>query len=338
MSRVHWRALFMLALLVLSISASWGVWRWKSFTHSPLPLEQAEILNVERGSSVRALAGQLAGQFGQPEIFWRLLYRLHGEARPLQAGEYQLSPGVTPLQLLHMLLEGQVVQHRFRIQEGWNWRQLQQALQAEDRLLQDLNPQTLAALQRQLAPEQDALEGLFFPDTYRFQRGSRASELLLRAGRLMQSTLQQAWQQRDLQQTAVLETPYQALILASIVEKETALAEEMPRIAGVFLNRLRKGMRLQTDPTVIYGMGERFDGNIRRKDLRTPTPWNTYVIPGLPPTPICMPGAQAIAAVMRPEAHDYLFFVADGSGGHVFSREYEAHRKAVMRYQMKSTP
>ncbi len=338
MKSAGWRLWLMLLLLLSSTGSAWFIHDWRLFSSRPLPLDEADILLVNRGSSVSALSEQLAERFHQPLSYWLLLYRLHGGNRPIQAGEYRLQPGTTPRGLLEMLLAGDVLQHRFRIQEGWTWKQLQQALSREERLLYDLSETGLQQLQQQLAPARSSLEGLFFPDTYRFQRNSPASELLMRAGRLMQVRLQRAWNTRDRELTSVLETPYEALILASIVEKETALAVEMPRIAGVFLNRLRRNMRLQTDPTVIYGMGDAFDGNIRRKDLKTPTPWNTYVIHGLPPTPICMPGEAALRAVTRPEQHDFLYFVADGSGGHHFSRTYEEHRRAVRRYQLKGKP
>jgi len=325
-------------MLLASAGSAWLVYSWRQFAASPLPQVGSATLQVEPGTSVHVLLRRLSRRYGQPLEYWKGLYWLEGQQRPIQAGEYRLIPGDTPRDLVQRLLAGQVVEHVFRIQEGWNWRQLRAAVEHDARLKMDLSPETLQDLQRQLAPGAESLEGLFFPDSYRFQRGAPASGLLLRAGRWMQQQLEQAWQQRDRRIDAWIETPYQALILASIVEKETAQVGEMPRIAGVFYNRLRKNMRLQTDPTVIYGLGEAFDGNLRRRDLRQPTPWNTYVIRGLPPTPICMPGRAAIDAVMRPENHAYLFFVADGSGGHYFSTHYEEHRRAVNQYQIKDRP
>lgn len=323
------------ALLCLSMLAAAGIFAWRTFLHQPLTASASDMVQVVAGSSAQQVTRQLARRWGQPELAWKVLYRLQSAGRPIQAGEYAIPAGATPVDVLELLLSGKVVQHAFRIQEGWNLRQLMAALEQDSRLKMDLEPAILQQLQAQLAPGKPSLEGLFFPDTYRFQRGSTASALLLRAGKMMREQLQAQWRQRDLKQTAVLETPYQALILASIIEKETGLAEEMPRIAGVFFNRLRKGMRLQTDPTVIYGLGEDFDGNLRRKDLKAPTPWNTYVIQGLPPTPIAMPSLNALRAVMHPEQHEYLYFVADGSGGHVFSKQYAAHRQAVRKYQIK---
>lgn len=332
-TRTRW--LLMGLLLSASMAAAIGIHYWRSFLHQPVTERDNQTLQVVAGSSAQQVIRQLASRWDQPYLAWRILLRIHAAGRHIQAGEYAIPAGATPEDVLELLLNGAVVQHAFRIQEGWNLHQLLAAVEKESRLKMDLDAQGLQKLQQRLAPDKPSLEGLFFPDTYLFQKGSAASALLLRAGRMMNRQLQTQWQERDLKQTAALETPYQALILASIVEKETGIVEEMPRIAGVFLNRLQKGMRLQTDPTVIYGLGDAFDGNLRRKDLKSPTPWNTYVIQGLPPTPIAMPSLHALQAVMHPEVHEYLYFVADGSGGHVFSKHYEAHRRAVRKYQIR---
>ncbi|MEJ2384101.1 MAG: endolytic transglycosylase MltG, partial [Xanthomonadales bacterium] len=264
----------------------------------------------------------------QADWKWRLLLRL--EPAVLQAGEYRLEASMTPRDVIRRLGSGDVIHYRFTVVEGWTFRQLRQALAADTELAHELpSPDDGDWDFRGLFPELDHPEGWFLPETYLFTRGDSDRDLLLRANRAMQDALATAWEGRD---TGLpLETPYELLILASIIEKETAVPQERGQIAGVFVRRLRKGMRLQTDPTVIYGLGETFDGDIRRRDLRTDTPYNTYTRHGLPPTPIALPGRAALEAAAHPEPGDTLYFVADGSGGHTFSRTLEEHQAAVDR-------
>jgi UPF0755 protein len=253
-------------------------------------------------------------------------------ATRLQAGQYRLDPGMTPQALLETLARGAVVQRTLTLVEGQTFRELLTLVHASDKLrhtLQDLDTDELMAA---LGHADEHPEGRFLPDTYHFPIGTTDRDFLQRAYRAMAELLAKEWVDREAD--LPLKSAYEALILASIVEKETGLAAERPLIAGVFISRLEQGMRLQTDPTVIYGMGEDFDGNIRSKDLRADTPYNTYTRYGLPPTPIAMPGADAIRAVLHPEKKGYLYFVARGNGAHYFSRTLEEHNRAVQKFQL----
>ena len=236
-------------------------------------------------------------------------------------------------QLLEMLVQGRAVQHSFTLIEGWTFRQLRQQLARLEPLAQTLAGQPDAEIMRQLGQSGLHAEGRFAPDTFFFQRGQRDLDLLRRAFEEQQRRLTQVWEQR--QAGLPLKTADQALILASLVEKETGLASERPEIAGVFIRRLQLGMRLQTDPAVIYGLGDAFDGNLRRADLQADTPYNSYTRAGLPPTPIAMPGRAALLAVVRPASGTALYFVARGDGSHQFSATLDEHNRAVARYQLK---
>lgn len=259
--------------------------------------------------------------------------RWHGRAGAIKAGEYRIEPGTTAVTLLDQLVAGRVVQHALTLVEGWTFKQMMAAIAADKRLTDTLNGLTPDAIMARLGLAGIHPEGQFFANTYYFPRGTSDAAFLRRAHTAMKSFLDDAWAGR--QPGLPLKSPQQALILASIVEKETGEAGERARIAGVFVERLRKGMRLETDPTVIYGMGDDFDGNLRRRDLRTDTPYNTYVRKGLPPTPIAMPSAAAIGAVLHPASDGALFFVAKGDGSHHFSATYEEHQEAVNRYQKR---
>ena len=261
-----------------------------------------------------------------------MLARVLNRAPSIQAGTYRLDRPLTPLEILDKLARGDVMMIEVRFIEGTTLRQWLAQLAKEPRVKQTLagkaEPEVRAAV-----GAAGPLEGWLFPDTYRFAPGTSDAEILKRAHGAMKKRLDEAWQAKapDLP----LKTPYEALILASIVEKETGVAAERPLVASVFANRLRKGMRLQTDPTVIYGMGESFDGNIRKKDLTADTPWNTYTRDGLPPTPIAMPGLGSLQAAVRPAESDMLYFVGKGDGTHQFSRTLEEHNRGVTRYQLK---
>jgi UPF0755 protein len=266
------------------------------------------------------------------ELEWQLLARQLGAAGRIQVGEYALEPGTTPRQLLARLRDGKVVRHRFTIVEGWNIRELRAALARATPLRQTTTALDDAALMAALGREGVHPEGRFLPETYAYTHADSDLDLLRRANADLEAALDAAWASRapDLP----LADREQALVLASIVEKETGIAEERPQIAGVFTRRLKIGMRLQTDPTVIYGMGRDYAGNIRRSDLTTDTPYNTYTRDGLPPTPIAMAGAAALQAATHPAPGDTLYFVAvgDGSGRHVFSRTLAEHQAAVRAY------
>ncbi|MDH3899409.1 MAG: endolytic transglycosylase MltG, partial [Gammaproteobacteria bacterium] len=253
-------------------------------------------------------------------------------ARRLQTGEYKLMPDMTPASLLEALTSGDVIQHALVIVEGQTFHEVLETMRRSDVLQQTLGESDASDLMVRLGHAGEHPEGRFLPDTYHFPGGTTDVAFLGRAYNAMAEELAAAWDKRD--EGLPFSTPYEALILASIVEKETGQADERPLIAGVFVQRLRKGMRLQTDPTVIYGMGEEYDGNIRRRDLLADTPYNTYTRNGLPPTPIAMPGRHAIDAVMHPQEDGNLYFVARGDGSHYFSRTLKVHEQAVKKFQL----
>jgi len=314
-------------LLVATASAS-GVWhQYQSFLRSPLSVDQAGmVLTVKRGSSMSTVVNDLekrgVTQYGWR---WRLLNKLHPVT--IQAGEYMLEAGTTPADLLLLLVSGKVLSYRFTIVEGWTVKQLLAAL-GNDPVLEH------AVFKSEGLGSRDGLpaghnEGWFLPETYVFIRGDSDLKILQRAYGDMQEGLLQTWKGRDV--ALPYETAYEMLIMASIIEKETSMNSERAAIAGVFVRRLQKKWRLETDPTVIYGLGDSYDGNIRRRDLDADTPYNTYTRHGLPPTPIALPGLASLQAAAHPEAGDAMFFVADGQGGHTFSATLEAHNKAVRK-------
>lgn len=332
------RILLVLFLLSAVVAGVLGYQAWtgyQRFAHAPLAgVESGDSLVVERGDTLRGVVARLRDQGVDTgrDLEWRLLSRQLGTDGRIQAGEYALQPGITPKQLLTGMRDGKVVRHQFTIVEGWNIRELRAALARATPLVQTLQDIDDAALMAALGREGVHPEGRFLPETYSYDRGDSDVDLLKRAADGLDRALAAAWEARaaDLP----IDTPEEALVLASIVEKETGIAEERPRIAGVFTRRLRIGMRLQTDPTVIYGMGSAFDGNIRRRDLTADTPYNTYTRDGLPPTPIAMAGVDALRAATQPEEGEALYFVAvgDGSGRHVFSASLAEHSAAVRAY------
>ncbi len=327
--------LFVLSALAAGVAGWWAWSGYQRFVATPLAgVEPGDNLMVERGDTLRSVVGRLRAQGidAGRDLEWRLLARQLGTGGHIQVGEYALEPGITPAQLLRNMRDGRVVRHRFTIIEGWNIRELRAALGDATPLVQTLHDIDDAALMAALGREGVHPEGRFLPETYVYDRGDSDLDLLRRAAEALDRALEAAWQARA--EDLPIGTPEEALVLASIVEKETGIEEERPMIAGVFTRRLRAGMRLQTDPTVIYGMGADFDGNIRRRDLLTDTPYNTYTRDGLPPTPIAMAGAAALDAATRPEETDALYFVAvgDGSGRHVFSSTLSGHNAAVREY------
>lgn len=294
----------------------------------PLP----KTIHVPPGTHLRSLTVMLEreGVVGNARAFW-LLGRLLGKQGTLKVGVYTLDRPLTPLELYAKIQRGEVSQAMVQFIEGWNWREVRAALAAQPLLQNDSAGMSDAEIMRTIGAGEPHPEGLLFPDTYFYAPHTSDLQVLRRAYRLQQQKLAAAWEARA--PGLPYKTPYEALIMASIVEKETGAAFERPMIAGVFINRLRLRMRLQTDPTVIYGLGERFDGNLRKVDLRTDTPYNTYTRAGLPPTPIAMPSEAAIKAALNPASTRALYFVARGDGTHVFSDDLVAHNRAVNRYQ-----
>ncbi len=300
---------------------------------SEISLAEPQTIVFSRGSSIRTLANQLIEKGVLEHKNYLIIWgKVKHKSTRLQAGEYLLISGMTLENLLEHMVAGKVVQHRITFIEGFTFRQILEIIQQNPLITQDLKNLTDEEIMKKLGFEGEHPEGRFYPDTYHFSRGTSDVEILKRAYAAMTEILEQEWSQR--QENLPFKSSYEALIMASIVEKESAVAEERPIIAGVFVNRLRKNMRLQTDPTVIYGI-ENFDGNIRFRDLRKDTPYNTYTRHGLPPTPIALPGKGSIHATMHPAETEYLFFVSfsDGSGRHQFSTNLKDHNKAVNKYQ-----
>jgi UPF0755 protein len=329
------KALIFLTILSFA-GAGGGLW-W--YAHRPIPLgAQSVDLVIPSGSSMRAAARLAAGSMPVYPDALVLLARISGRDTRIKAGSYEIEGGTTPLDLIDKLTRGDVTQQELTIPEGWSFRQFRAALDGHaaighaTRGLSDAQ-----VLEQVVQAEPGGLtrhpEGLFFPDTYLFAKGSTDLAVLRRAYRAMNRHLGGEWQRRAA--GVPYTTPYEALIMASIVEKETGQARERPLIAGVFVNRLRRGMLLQTDPTVIYGLGGGFDGNLRRRDLQMDGPYNTYTRAGLPPTPIALPGLAALQAALNPARTDALYFVARGDGTHEFSASLEAHNRAVNRFQRR---
>jgi UPF0755 protein len=293
-----------------------------------LPLQ----FNLRPGSGLRSAAQQMrqAGALRHSELFI-VLARLLGEAGNIKAGDYEIDQPVTPYGLLRKVTQGEVTQVAIKFVEGWTFRQMRKALDEHPGVKHDTRELGESDILQRLAIDAVSAEGLFFPSTYHFASGSSDLHILRRAYRVMRSHLTAQWENRAL--NLPLASPYEALTLASIVEKETGSPQDRFLVAAVFVNRLRKGMLLQADPTVIYGMGEAFDGNLRKKDLVTDTPYNTYIRAGLPPTPISMPGLASLAAVVNPPDSDVLYFVSRGDGTSHFSRTHSEHDRAVTKYQ-----
>lgn len=327
MKRFLFRVL--LLALVLAVSTAGAGW-W--YAHHPLALKTPLVdFTVQRGMSLRQAAGVIeqAG-VGVDAALLAWLGRIGGRAHSIKAGSYEVHAGITPWQLILKLSDGDVSQGELLFVEGWTFRQMRQALENHRELEADTAGLSDAEILARIGAAETHPEGLFFPDTYLFDKRSGALAVLKRAYTAMQTRVQRSWEERD--PASPLKTPYEALILASIVEKETGRKEDRALVASVFSNRLRIGMPLQTDPTVIYGLSADFDGRLRRRHLDTDHPWNTYTRGGLPPTPIAMPGADALHAALHPQSSDFLYFVARGDGSSEFSRTLEEHNRAVNRF------
>ena len=323
------------ALLLLgSLLAGWVWMEFEEFRNAPLKVAEGSIIYaVPKGATLAMVASDLQAEgMIEKARYLRWYGRYTGQATQIRAGEYRLTAGMTPDTLLALLVSGKSVTYSLTLLEGWTIAQVRAALAGHDVLVQTLQDVDNEQLMVRLGRPGEHPEGRFFPDTYQFTRGMTDLEFLQRALRTMDAELAAAWASKA--DDVPLASAYEALILASIVEKETGQASERAQIAGVFARRLRKGMKLQTDPTVIYGMGDRFDGNLRRKDLQEDTPYNTYVHTGLPPTPICMPGRGALQASVAPAGGNSLYFVAKGDGSHAFSATLSEHNAAVRKYQL----
>jgi len=305
-----------------------------SFQHGAIPLASGpSVFLIRSGSNIKSISQELARQkiIDDPWLFI-LLAKLRGMETRVRAGEYQLEPGLTADELLEKFTRGNSIQYQLTIIEGWSFRQMLAAI-AEDPVIETtLQGKTDDEIMTLLGQPGQHPEGLFFPDTYRFPKGTSDLDFLRRAYQVMQNHLEREWSQRV--PGLPLTSSYEALILASIIEKETGAGYERPLIAGVFVERLKRKMRLQTDPTIIYGLGPDFDGNIRRGDLKKDTPYNTYLRAGLTPTPIALPGLDSIRAALNPASTDALYFVSKGDGTHKFSATLEEHNAAVSRYQL----
>ena len=321
---------FLIACSVLLALIAALAWWWP---RHPMPFAGESLeLSIEPGTSPRAVAQAVAdaGVNVNPLLLYAW-FRFSGDARQIRAGSYELEQGLTPQRLLLKLVRGEEAMRSVILVEGWNWRQVRQMLARAENLKPDTAAMSDEQIMERLGRAGTPPEGRFFPDTYSYSRGSSDLKVLERALHAMDRKLEAAWSQRapDLP----LASPTQALILASIVEKETGKAADRTQIAGVFVNRLRLGMMLQTDPTVIYGIGESFDGNLRRRHLQTDTPWNTYTRAGLPPTPIAMPGTASLMAAVQPAQTKALYFVSRGDGSSHFSGSLDEHNRAVNKFQ-----
>ncbi len=324
---------FKLLLIVLFASGFVFLGWMLSFALSPVKLSASPLeFSIRQGSGLRSATRQmLDAGVGMPAWQFNVLARANGAQGKVKAGSYQLTSGVTPLKILRKITQGEFAQADVVFVEGWTFRQMREALDAHPDLKHESTALPEAEIMQRLGDPSVPPEGMFFPDTYVFSKGDSDFAVLGRAHRALVKRIQSAWDQR--QPNLPLKNQYEALILASIVEKETGVSTDRGMVAAVFINRLRLGMKLQTDPTVIYGMGDKFDGNLRRRDLTSDTPFNTYTRLGLPPHPIAMSGAASIEAVMHPAKSDALYFVSRGDGTSEFSRSLEDHNRAVAKYQ-----
>jgi UPF0755 protein len=333
------RALALLFGIAALVAAAAFAWAWRDYTRfadSPLALGPKErVVDVRLGTPFNRIVGELRrrGFTEAPTVYWRVLAWEMRVAEGLHAGEYAIDQGLTPRSLLDRMARGEVIQHRVTFVEGSTFRELRAVLAREPALEQASAGKSDADVMAALGAPGLHPEGRFLPETYAYTKGMSDLDVLRRAFEAMRKAVDAAWAERG--PDLPLKTPDELLVLASIVEKETGRADERERIAGVFVRRLRLGMRLQTDPTVIYGVGPAFDGNLTRRHLETDTPYNTYTRFGLPPTPIAAPGRAALRAVARPAPGEALFFVARGDGSHQFSATLREHNAAVARYQLR---
>ncbi len=318
--------------LMTCLLTAWSWIKYQNAFNDIVVTKTGHFIEIARGDSFNRITQKLLDQQVSIDPLWfKIIAYQKKITNRLKAGEYELQQGMTMPDLLALLVSGKSRQFSVTFPEGKTFKQILQTLAGNANIKHTLKDTDYQAIMIKIGAKEEYPEGLFFPETYFFEKHSTDISVLKRAYDKMQNVLQQEWQHK--QENLPLKNAYQALILASIIEKETAIASERPLIAGVFIRRLQKGILLQTDPTVIYGMGDRYKGNIRRKDLKQPTPYNTYVIKGLPPTPIAMPGQEAIHAALHPAKGNSLYFVARGDGSHVFSASLREHNNAVNQYQ-----
>lgn len=326
----------LVGMVIILVSFGFG-WLWMAYQNavdSALSLEQPAHFEISKGDSFKRVIQKLHSQgiLTKP-FYFSVLGKLENATSRLKVGDYKIVPGTTARQLLSMMVEGKVHQYSLTLIEGWTFRRVLQTLEETPQLRHTLKNRSIEEVMSLVGAANEHPEGRFFPDTYFFAGGTTDIAILKRAYESLKQTISSEWSKRA--EGLPLKTPYQALILASIVEKETGVSGERPIIAGVFIRRLQKGMLLQTDPTVIYGIGKRYNGNITLKHLRTDTPYNTYVRRGLPPTPIAMAGSASIHAVLHPKKGNSLYFVARGDGTHVFSSTLKEHNRAVKTFQLR---
>nr|WP_225922870.1 endolytic transglycosylase MltG [Pseudomonas farris] len=320
-------------LVLAGLLAGACAWKIDSALEQPLNIAQEELLEVPKGTTPNRTFLRLEADGVIKDAFWlRVYWRFNLAGQPLHSGEYRMVPGMTVNGLIDLWKRGEMVQYSLTLVEGWNFHQVRAALAKDEKLEQTLNGLSDSQVMDKLGHSGIFPEGRFFPDTYRFVRGMTDADLLKKAYDRLDEVLAKEWNQRaaDVPYTE----PYQALIMASLVEKETGVPQERRQIAGVFVRRMEMGMLLQTDPTVIYGLGDRYNGKLTRAHLKEPTPYNTYMIAGLPPTPIAMVGREAIHAALNPADGNSLYFVARGDGSHVFSDDLDAHNNAVREFQI----
>ncbi len=319
-------------IIAISIAITLLSIYFKDYVNKPLSnLEEEVQITITSGMSFKEVSQQLSEKGLIKELLpWEIYGRLSGTTSDIKTGEYALSTNLTPLQLLRKLTKGETIQFALTVIEGWTFKQLWDAVKQHEKITHTVN--TPEELLDKLDFDNRHPEGWFYPDTYHFPAGTTDVEFFKRAFQHMQKILDEEWPKR--QEDIPLNSPEEALTLASIIEKETSVEDERTMVAAVFTSRLKRGMRLQTDPTVIYGIGESYDGNIRRQDLKADTPYNTYVHKGLPPTPIALPSRASIVAALSPADTEVLYFVSKGDGTHHFSTTYEEHREAVIKYQL----
>ncbi len=323
-----------LGFVILSFMGGWLLRDYQSTFHIPVVIDNQVTIEIEKGDSFNQITDKLVNQKLAIKPFWFKVVALQDESyKKLKPGEYELPPGITVPEILALFVQGKTKQHTITFPEGWSFKEILHEIEKNPNLEHTLSSTDFGSVMTKLKVDKQNPEGLFFPDTYFFEKHMSDVSLLKRAYDKMQTVLQQEWQNKA--EGLPFKTPYEALTLASIVEKETGAKTERPLIAGVFIRRLEQDMLLQTDPTVIYGMGENYKGDIGYSDLTTATPYNTYVVKGLPPTPIAVPGRDAINAVLHPADGSSLYFVSRGDGTHVFSSTLEDHNAAVDTFQRK---
>lgn len=319
-----------IVVMAVATLSAFVVHQW---LHQNLAVPENYVINVNKGDTLGKIAYRLQKEKILPSARWLILYARLTDKTQVKVGEYRVKPYTTHQQLITLLQSGEVISYQVTLVEGKTFSDFLKKLHDHPKIKKTLDITDSQKVIQQLGLELAHPEGWFFPDTYQFSNGISDKQLLLQAHQKMQQVLSEEWDQRA--EKLPYKNAYEALIMASIVEKETGVASERPEIAGVFVRRLQKGMRLQTDPTIIYGLGDEYKGNIRRKHLTQKTPYNTYVIDGLPPTPIAMPGREAIYATLNPKSGKSLYFVAKGDGSHYFSSTLKEHNRAVRKYQIE---